>query len=198
MDKLGACRRCGSVVTIGSSCKCEEESADQMMSIQDRREQPSHPRRRRRRPAQPTPAQRGRRPARGPTRQPGDPDSDRKTANKVIIGGFLLLLAVVAVCSWRIGGSSENRSAQAEVDNIAAYQRMNIDLRDCYRWLVQYDDSRQVYASHGYADGTAERMAIEDNKRGYTFGEYRAILQRCGVLWGEATEQEKLRAMRQP
>ena len=115
----------------------------------------------------------------------------------MIIGGLLLFLAVVAVCSWRINSGSENRSAQDEANNIVAYQRMNINLGDCYRWMVQYDDSKQVYASHGYADGSAERMAIDDNKRDHTFGEYRAILQRCGVLWGQATEQEKLRAMQE-
>ena len=169
-NQLRYCSFCGAITTTGGACDCTTA---------------------------PSPEQRGWGPAREPTRQPKDPDSDRKTANKVIIGGLLLLLVVVAVCSWRIDGSSENRSAQAEANNIAAYQRMNINLGDCYRWMVQYDDSKQVYTSHGYADGSAERMAIDDNKRDHTFGEYRAILQRCGVLWGQATEEEKLRAMQE-
>ena len=180
MDNLRACPRCGSVVTIGSSCKCEDESVAQMMSIQDRRKQPRRPRRRSAR----------------PHNRQGYPDSDRKTANKVMIGGLLLLLAVVAVCSWRVNSGSENRSAQTEANNIAAYQRMNIDLGDCYRWLVQFDDQKQALIAQGHGRSSAEAVAIAETKRNYTYAEYRAILQRCGVLWGEATEEEKLRAMR--
>lgn len=169
-NQLRYCSFCGAIKTPGGPCDCTTA---------------------------PSPAQRGWGPARGPTRQPRDPDSDRKTANKVIIGGFLLLLVVVAVCSWRINSGSENRSAQAEADNIAAYQRMNINLGDCYRWLVQFDDQKQALIAQGHGQSSAEAVAIEETKRNHTYAEYRAILQRCGVLWGQATEEEKLRAMRQ-
>ena len=99
------------------------------------------------------------------------------------------------MCSWRVNSGSENRSSQAEADNIAAYQRMNINLGDCYRWLIQFDDRKETLVAQGHGQSSAEAVAIDDNKRNYTFGEYRAILQRCGVLWGQATEEEKLRAM---
>ena len=52
MDKLRACRRCGAVVTFNSPCECETGSADQMVPVQDRSEQPRNSRRRR---AQPIP-----------------------------------------------------------------------------------------------------------------------------------------------
>ncbi len=113
-----------------------------------------------------------------------------------MIGGFLLLLVVVAVCSWRINSGSENRSAQAEANNIAAYQRMNINLEDCYRWLVQFDDRKQALVAQGHGQSSAEAVAIDALLRNHTFAEYRAILQRCGVLWGQATEEEKRQAMR--
>ena len=75
---------------------------------------------------------------------------------------------------------------------------MNINLGDCYRWLLQFDDSKQVYESYGYDDATAQRMAIDNIRRDHTFAEYGAILQRCGTLWELSTEQEKLEAMRNP
>ena len=130
-------------------------------------------------------------------RQPRDPDSDRRTANKVMIGGLVLLLAVIAVCSWRASGAPEDRSAQGEANNIAVYQRMNIALKDCYRWLLQFDTSKQARLAQGHGQTSAEAVAIEDNRRDHTFAEYRAILQRCGVLWGQATEQEKMQAIRE-
>ena len=109
--------------------------------------------------------------------------------------GFALVLGVIAVCSWRVDQSPESRGAQQEANSIAVIERMDINLGDCYRWLIQFDDSKQVYSGHGYDDATAQRMAIDDIRRDHTFAEYRAILQRCGVLWGQATENEKLRAM---
>ena len=115
----------------------------------------------------------------------------------MMIGGLVLLLVVIAVCSWQAGDDPNQRSAQAEADNIAAYQRMNINLGDCYRWLVQFDDQKQVLIAQGHGQTSAEAVAIEENKRNYTFAEYRAILQRCGVLWSEASEDEKRQAIQQ-
>ncbi len=135
----------------------------------------------------PSPAQRGRRHPRV---------SDREfNFNKWAIG-FLLILAFIGVCSWRVDQSSGNRSAQSEANNIAAYQRMNINLGDCYRWLIQFDDRKQALVAQGHGQSSAETVAIDALRRNHTFAEYRAILQRCGVLWGQATEEEKRQAMR--
>ena len=105
-------------------------------------------------------------------------------------------MVFLGVCSWLVDGRSGDRSTQQEADNIAVYQRMNINLGDCYRWLVQFDDQKQVLIAQGHGQTSAEAVAIEDTKRNHTFAEYRAILQRCGVLWSEASEDEKRQAMR--
>ena len=74
---------------------------------------------------------------------------------------------------------------------MAAYQRMNIAQGDCYRRLVQFDDQKQALIAQGHCRSSAEAVAIAETKRNYTYAEYRAILQRCGVLWGEATEARR-------
>ena len=114
-----------------------------------------------------------------------------------MIGGFVLLLAFVAVCSWMVDGGSDQRRPQSEANNIAVYQRMDIHLGDCYRWLVRFEDRKQALMAQGHGESSAEMVAIDDQRRDHTYAEYRAILQRCGVLWGQATEQEKMQAMRE-
>ena len=114
-----------------------------------------------------------------------------------MIGGFVLLLVVIAVCSWRVSSAPEDRSVQQEANNIAAYQRMDINLGDCYRWLLRFDDRKRALIAQGHGESSAEAVAIDDQRRDYTYAEYRAILQRCGVLWGQATEDQKVNAMRE-
>ena len=116
----------------------------------------------------------------------------------VMLGiGLFLFVGFVAVCNWYTGDTANERSARSAANNIAVYQRMDIPLKDCYRWIIQFDDRKQVLMNRGMTQSSAEAAAIDDVKRGYTFGEYRAILQRCAVLWGQATESEKIQAMRE-
>ena len=125
------------------------------------------------------------------------PVSEREYNFSKLAIGFALLMIGVGVCSYMVNRDPADRSVQSEANNIAAYQRMNINLGDCYRWLIQYDDAKQGYLSSGYDDQSASQLAVDYLKRGYTSAEYGAILQRCGVLWGQATEDEKRQAMRQ-
>ena len=113
------------------------------------------------------------------------------------IGLFLFVGFFVAVRNWYTGDTANERNARSEANNIAVYQRMNIPLKDCYRWIIQFDDRKQVLMNRGMTQSSAEAAAIDDVKRGYTFGEYRALLQRCAVLWEQATELEKIQAMRE-
>ena len=125
-----------------------------------------------------------------------DPERDKKRATRWMIVGAVGLLAFVAVCSYMVDGTPENRSVQQETNNLAVYQRMNINLGDCYRWLLRFDEQTQNLLAAGYHKARAEEISIEDQRRDHIYAEYRAILQRCGVLWGQATEQEKIKAMR--
>ena len=108
-----------------------------------------------------------------------------------------ILLAVgIGVCSWMVSGDPADRSAQSEANNIAVIERMDINLGDCYRWLLQFDDSKQGYVASGYDDQAASQLAVDHLKRDHTYWEYNAILTRCSVLWGQATEDQKMEAIR--
>ena len=172
MANLRYCSFCGALTTTHGSCDCQ---------------------------ITPTPAESPRaerQQAQATTRRSRDRGQDYKTAYKVMGIGFAAILIVVAVCSWMVDRSPENRSASEETLNIAAIQQMDIRLSDCYRWLLQYDDSKQARLAQGYQESAAEEIAVEVNRRDHTFSEYLAILQRCGTLWEFATEQEQRIAMR--
>lgn len=178
MDNLRACRRCGAVVTIYAPCKCKTGSADQMVPVQDRREQSRRPPGR---PAQPSNHQ------------------GRPKASKWPLVVFFCIVAGLGLCGTFIWQSNSNYSpADREANAIAMTQRTDYPLWTCAVMLDRFGQVVDQYEAAGHARQSANIMAmqVKAGEKGLSNGVYAAQLERCSELWRSASEPERIAAMR--